>query len=91
MQMKNVEELKKYIFAEYGVSPEEFDGKVLTYRAVTFEKNTGSIILANKDTGELWTVKRTGHSIDYFNPTEMASAVAHGGSLLYYFMPEARI
>lgn len=89
--MKNAEELKKYIFAEYGVSPNEFDGKVLQYRAISFEKNVGSIILANKSAGELWTVRRNGHSIDYFNTSEMASAVAPGGSLLYYFMPESRM
>jgi len=89
--MKTVEELKKYIFAEYGVSPDNFDSEILTYRAVSFEKNTGSVILANKNAGELWTVKRNGHSVDYFTPTELAGAVSQGGSLLYYFMPESRM
>ena len=89
--MNNVEELKKYIFAEYGVSPEEFDGEVLTYRAVTFRRNTGSIILANQKAEALWTVQRKGHSIDYFNLTEMEAAVSLSGSLLYYFMPESRM
>lgn len=88
--MNSVEDLKKYIFAEYGVSPNEFDGKTLKYRAITFEKNTGSVILANKRDGDLWTVQRNGHSIDYFDTNELANAVSSGGSLLYYIMPESR-
>lgn len=88
--MNSVEDLKKYIFAEYGVSPDKFDGKTLRYRAVTFEKNTGSVILANKRNGDLWTVQRNGYSIDYFDTNELANAVSAGGSLLYYFMPESR-
>ena len=46
--MNDINDLKKYIKVEYGVDPIGFDGKTLTYRAISFERNTGSIILANK-------------------------------------------
>ena len=89
--MKTVEQLKKYIFSEYSVSPIKAEGNALEYRAIVFEKNTDSIILANKEKGEMWTVKRKGHSIDFFRPEELETAIAPGGSLLYYFLPETRI
>lgn len=89
--MNDINDLKKYIKVEYGVDPTDFDGKVLNYRAISFERNTGSIILANKETGDMWTVKRKGHSIDFFRTSELMQAVGPGGSLLYFFMPEARI
>lgn len=89
--MQTTEQLKNYIFSEYGVSPEGYNGKLLEYRAVTFEKNTSSIILANKEKGELWTVQRKGHSVDFFKPEELEMAIAPGGSLLYFFMPESRM
>jgi hypothetical protein len=36
----------------------------------------------------MWTVKRKGHSIDFFRTTELAQALAPGGSLLYFIMDE---
>lgn len=89
--MKTIEDLKKYIASEYGVSPISFDGNILKYRAITFAKNTGSVILANKKSGDLWTVKRAGHSIDFFTTEELSTAIDLGGSLLYFFMPENQI
>lgn len=89
--MQTIEQLKNYIFSEYGVTPVSNDGKILEYRAITFEKNTSSIILANKEKGEMWTIQRKGHSIDFFRPEELETAIAPGGSLLFYFMPETRM
>jgi hypothetical protein len=89
--MQTVEQLKKYIFSEYSVSPIKAHGNILEYRAIIFEKNTASIILANKEKGELWTIRRKGHSIDFFRPEELETAIAPGGSLLYYFLPESRM
>lgn len=89
--MDTINDLKKYIKAEYGVDPVSFDGKVLKYRAIEFERNSGSILLANKKTADMWTVRRTGHSIDYFRTEELSQAVGSGGSLLYYIMPSTRV
>lgn len=89
--MKTIDDLKKYIKREYGISPTSFDNGVLVYRAITFSKNTNSVILANKKSGDLWTVKRTGCSIDFFTTEELISAIDAGGSLLYFFMPETQL
>jgi hypothetical protein len=89
--MDTLNDLKKYIQIEYGVEPNEFDGRVLRYRAISFERNTGSIMVQNQKTNDMWTIKRSGHSIDYFRTEELKSAVNPGGSLLYYFMPKSRI
>lgn len=89
--MNDINDLKKYIKVEYGVDPIGFDGKTLTYRAISFERNTGSIILANKQTADMWTVRRNTHSVDFFRTDELLQAVSPGGSLLYYFMPESRM
>jgi hypothetical protein len=89
--MQTVEQLKKYISSEYSVSPIKAEGNTLEYRAIVFEKNTASVILANKEKGEMWTIKRKGHSIDFFRPEELETAVAPGGSLLYYILPESRM
>ncbi len=89
--MNTLEDLKKYILAEYGVNPVSFDGKVLEYRAITFKRATGSVLVSNKKTNDMWVVQRRGHSIDYFRTLELEIAVSPGGSLLYFFMPESRI
>tara|TARA_R110000868_G_scaffold173636_2_gene409854 strand:+ start:378 stop:647 length:270 start_codon:yes stop_codon:yes gene_type:complete len=89
--MKTISDIKKYIQAEYGVSPESEKAGILKYRAITFEKAAASIILANKETADMWTVQRTGHSIDFFRTDELKQAINPGGSLLYFFMPLDRI
>jgi len=89
--MKTIEDLSKFIQSEYGVEPIQCKNNILEYRAITFSKNTDSVILANKDSGDLWTVKRKGHSIDFFTTEELKRAVDTGGSLLYFFIPEARL
>lgn len=89
--MKTVEDLSRYIQSEYGVAPNSCKNNLLEYRAISFSKNTDSVILANKDSGDLWTVKRKGHSIDFFTTEELKRAVNAGGSLLYFFMPESRL
>ncbi len=88
--MDTINDLKKFIKSEYGVDPISFDGKTLKYRAIEFERNTGSILVSNKDTNDMWTVRRDGHSIDFFRTEELKLAIDPGGSLLYYFMPLQR-
>jgi hypothetical protein len=85
---KTIDDVRKYIISEYGVSPEKYDGKTITYRALTITKNEASIILANKKSADMWTVQRKGHSVDFFRTDELASALDHGGSLLYWFMQD---
>ncbi len=89
--MDTLSDLKKYIQVEYGVEPVSFDEKVLRYRAISFERNQTSIMLQNQTVNDMWTVKRDGHSIDYFRTEELKLAVNPGGSLLYFFMPKSRI
>ena len=89
--MDTIDDLRKYIASEYGVSPDFYDNKILKYRAITFEKNTVSVIEANKRFTDMWTVKRNKHSIDFFHTDELVNAVGPGGSLLYWFMPESRM
>lgn len=88
--MDTINDLKKYIKSEYGVDPVTFDGKTLRYRAISFERNTGSILVSNSNTNDMWTVKRDNHSIDFFRTEELEQAISPGGSLLYYFMPLTR-
>jgi len=88
--MNNIEDIKKYITVEYGVDPVEYDGETLKYHSITFKRNTGSVILANKQTGDMWTVARTGHTIDFFRTEELKEAIGQGGSLLYFFIPKER-
>lgn len=88
--MDTINDLRKYIKSEYGVDPVSFNNKTLVYRSIEFERNAGSHLAANKDTNDMWTVKRNGHSIDFFRTEELKLAIAPGGSLLYYFMPLTR-
>jgi hypothetical protein len=89
--MKNITEIKKYIQAEYGISPNVYKDGVLQYRAISFELAKDSIILANKLSDRFWKVQRNGHSVDFFRGAELKDAIGPGGSLLYYIMPEDRI
>jgi hypothetical protein len=90
--MNTLEDLKEYIKTVYNVNPVVFDGKILTYRAITFERNESPYIYVNKQKmSDMWTVKRNGHSIDFFRTSELKEAVSPGGSLLYYFMPEIKV
>ena len=89
--MNTLHDLQKFILTEYGIQPTEFNKKELRYRAITFSRNSGSAILANKETADMWTVKRDGHSIDFFRTDELISALSPSGSLLYFFMPINRL
>lgn len=84
--MNTIEELKETIRQTWNVDPVSFDGKTLKYHSIEFERNTGSILLSNKSTADMWTVNRTGHSIDYYRTEELATAVSKSGSLPYYFV-----
>ena len=87
--MDTIEYLKNYIKEIYNVSPVSFDGKTLKYHSVEFERNTKSALSANyKSSFDMWTVKRNGHSIDYFRTEELETAVSKCGSLPYYFVPQ---
>lgn len=85
--MNTIEDLKEYIKETYNIKPDSFDEKTLKYHSIEFERNTGSILLANKKTSDMWTVRRNGHSIDFFRTEELAVAVSPCGSLPYYFVP----
>jgi hypothetical protein len=86
--MNTIEDLKTYISETFDVSPDSFDGKVLKYHSIEFERNTGSALTANKGTADMWTVRRKGHSIDFFRTEELEVAVSKCGSLPYYFVPQ---
>ena len=86
--MNTIEDLKNYIEETFNVEPESFDSKKLKYHSIEFEKGTGSVLLANKNTAGMWTVRRTGHSIDFFRTEELEVAVSKCGSLPYYFVPK---
>jgi len=85
---KTIDDVKKYIISEYGISPEKFDGKTITYKSLTITKNEASAILANKKSADMWTVQRKGHSIDFFRTDELVTALDPGGSLLYWFISD---
>lgn len=90
--MNTLKDLRNYIKLEYGVDPFLFDGKILEYRAVSFERNEDPYIYVNKETmSDMWTVRRKNHSIDFFRTSELENAISPAGSLLYYFMPESRL
>lgn len=90
--MNTLEDLRDYIKINYNIDPVVFDGKVLSYRAVSFERNESPYIYVNKrKMSDVWTVRRKNHSIDFYRTSELKEAVAAGGSLLYYFMPESAI
>lgn len=84
--MNTIEDLKDYIKKTYNIEPESFDGKTLKYHSIEFERGTGSVLLANKKTDDMWTVRRRGHSIDFFRTDELETAVSNCGSLPYYFV-----
>jgi hypothetical protein len=85
--MDTIEDLKEYIEKTYNVKPKRFDGKVLEYHSIKFERRTGSALKANAANADMWMVQRTGHSIDFFRTEELTNAVSKVGSLLYYFLP----
>jgi hypothetical protein len=86
--MNTIEDLKNYIKETYAVDPESFNGKTLKYHSVEFERNTKSALSANyKSSFDMWTVRRNGHSVDYFRTEELEVAVSKCGSLPYYFVP----
>ena len=86
--MNTIEDLKNYIEETFDIEPESFDGKKLKYHSIEFERGTGSVLLANKKTADMWTVRRNGHSIDFFRTEELEVAVSKCGSLPYYFVPK---
>lgn len=86
--MNTIEDLKNYIKQTYNIEPVSFDGKTLKYHSIEFRRNTGSVLVANKNTADMWTVCRNGHSIDFFRTEELESAVSKSGSLPYYFVPK---
>jgi hypothetical protein len=87
--MNTIEDLKEYIKETYNIEPDRFDGKVLKYRSIEFERNTKSAISANhKSSFDMWTVRRSGHSVDFFRTEELSVAVSKCGSLPYYFLPQ---
>lgn len=84
--MNTIEDLKNNIKQTWNIDPVDFDGETLKYHSIEFKKNTGSILLANKETADMWTVNRTGHSVDYYRTEELTTAVSKAGSLPYYFV-----
>jgi hypothetical protein len=88
--MNTIEDIKTYIQVEYGVDPVDYDGKTLKYHSIIFERSKASVILANKKTGDMWTVSRAGHTIDFFRTEELKQAISASGSLLYFFIPKER-
>jgi hypothetical protein len=84
--MNTLEDLKNYIKETHNVDPENYDGKTLKYHSIEFERGTKSVLLANKNTADMWTVRRVGHSIDFFRTEELETAVSKSGSLPYYFV-----
>jgi hypothetical protein len=85
--MNTIEDLRDYIKDTYNIEPINFDGKTLAYHSIEFERNTKSAISANyKSSFDMWTVRRKGHSIDYFKTEELKNAVSKCGSLPYYFV-----
>lgn len=85
--MNTIEDLKNYIKETHDVDPLSINDKILKYHSIEFQRGTGSVLLANKKTDDMWTVRRTGHSIDFFRTDELANAVLKCGSLPYYFVP----
>ena len=87
--MNTIEDLKNYITETYNIEPETFDGKILKYHSIEFERNTKSALSANyKSTFDMWTVRRNGYSVDFFRTEELTVAVSKCGSLPYYFVPK---
>jgi hypothetical protein len=92
MSFKTIQDVKKYILVEYGVSPISMklnkDDESIDYKALNIKLNKSEIRVDKKVVDDMWTVKRKGHSIDFFRTTELAQALAPGGSLLYFIMDE---
>ena len=89
--MKTISELKKYILAEYGISPESEDETKLVYRAITFEHGGSTSVFVDKKESAMWGVHRHGHTIDFMTPEELSTQVNPAGSLLYWFFPLDRM
>jgi len=85
--MNTVEELKDYIKETFSIEPTEFDGTVLKYHSIEFERSKASALTSNKSTADMWSVRRSGHSVDFFRTEELENAVSKRGSLPYYFVP----
>lgn len=88
MAIKTVNDIYNYIRKEFGVEPVKYTPgeNFIEYRAITFSKNTGSILLSNKTMGEMFAVARKGHSLDYMRPEELENAISKRGSLPYFFV-----
>jgi hypothetical protein len=86
--MDTVEDIKKYIAGNYGVSPEAMEDGVLAYHSITFERAKGSVLDSNKTMQDFWRVQRKGHSIDFYKSEDLAKQLDSGGNLLYWFIPE---
>lgn len=88
MAIKTVDDIYKQIRSEFGIVPLQYTPgeNFIKYRAITFEKATGSVLLSNKRMGEMFTVKREGHSVDFMRPEELEVAISNKGSLPYFFV-----
>jgi len=88
MAINTVDDIYKQIRSEFGVLPIQYTPgeNFIRYRAISFEKATGSVLLSNKVMGEMFTVKRDGHSVDYMRPDELENAISNKGSLPYFFV-----
>lgn len=83
-------DLAKYIKSNYGVDPVDHTDNNLEYHSIVFQRARGSVIDANKTMQDFWTIKRKGHSIDFYKTEDLLKAVDAGGGLLYWFIPKSR-
>lgn len=88
MAITTVDDIFNIIKQEFGVLPIHYvpGQNHIKYRAISFSKNTGSVLLANKSMGEMFMVARDGHSVDYMRPEELENAISKRGSLPYFFV-----
>lgn len=90
MELDTVEDIRQYIKKQYGLAPKVYEDNYIEYDRVYFKRNSPSALEANKDTRDMWTVGRTGHSVDYMRTAELQQQIQPGGGLLYFIFPLER-
>jgi hypothetical protein len=88
--MNTTKDLKNYILETYNLEPKVAKKNYVEYDRISFQRNQGSMLEQNNDRDDMWTIKRNGHSVDYFRTDELEREIAPGGNLLYFVFPIER-
>jgi hypothetical protein len=91
MELNTIADVKLYIKNNYDLEPKASTETHLEYDRVVISKNTDNQMEVNfEDSANMWTVARTGHTVDYCRADDLLQQIGPGGGLVYFLFPIER-